>query len=84
MNKDNTEHTCNAHNKISRKIKCPTYHIKTEDVHTAIKLTAKKQSLYIVTKICVSMFIAYKIFFIVNVFHNFYIVYHSTPQRYVP
>ena len=35
-------------------------------------------------KNCVTMFIAYKIFFIVNVIYKLYIMCHSTPQRYVP
>ena len=42
MNKDTTEHPCNACNKTFRKIQCLKFHIKTEDVHTAIKQPAEK------------------------------------------
>ena len=36
MNKDTTEHTRNACNRKYRKVPCLKYHIKTEDVNTAI------------------------------------------------
>ena len=51
MNKDTTEHTCNACNTTFRKIQCLKYHIKAKDTHTSKKQPAEKQSLYIATKI---------------------------------
>ena len=51
MNKDTTEHTCNACNKTFRNIQCINYHIKVENGHTAIKKTAEKQFIYIATQI---------------------------------
>ena len=83
MNKDTKEYTCNACNKTFRKIKCLKYHIKTEDVHTAAYCDREAKFIHY-QKNCVTMFIAYKIFFIKNVFYNFYIMCHGTPQRYVP
>ena len=51
MNKDTKEHTCNACNTELIKVLCLKYHIKTEDVNTAILQPAKKPSLYIATQI---------------------------------
>ena len=82
-NKDTTEHTCNACNKTLRKIQYLKKHIRAENVHTVIKQSAEKQTLYNATQI-VSQCSQNRQYCFQWCSYKFYIFCYGTPQRDVP